>query len=225
MTRITNNKTAIEWLKENEPDAKINEDRTTVQVTTYCGRCGGTGRYGWQGVCWACNGRNSKITKQIPVKKYAQQEKAAKNRRDKAAKRRQEYAKNRQERLLEGQRDWCEKNGYGRITFDEKKQLQNEYWEKINRSKVHIGKVGMKIDLEVTFQRTVGFETAYGYMHIHKFHDEAENVLVWKTSCGIAQVGKLPKKGDKMRLRGTIKAHNEYRQCKQTVMTRCKLEM
>ena len=220
--RITNDTNAIEWLKEHEPNTVINENNT-VTVTKYCGRCGGTGRYGWQGVCWACNGRNSRTVTYMPVKKYAQQEKARYNRNVKKASQRQAQAERRREAILEGQRDWCEKNGYGRITFAEKKQLQKEYRDKMNASKVFIGDLGMKIDLEVTFMYSINFETSYGVMYIYKFEDEARNTLIWKTSINFRRIDDKINRGSTVRLKGTIKEHNVYKGEKQTVLTRCKV--
>lgn len=225
--RITNDEQAIQWLAEHEPQTEVRSDNT-VKVEKWCGRCGGTGFWSkghWvqNGVCFACGGRNSKTVTYTSVKKYAQQAKADYNRREKAAERRRQAAESHRQNVLEGQRRWCAKNGYGRITFSEKKQLEEEYKQKLNAAKVYIGDLGMKVTVEATYVYTASFDTNYGRMHIHRFEDMCGNVIVWKTSKGLYYPDNL-EKGDKVTIKGTIKDLNEYKGEKQTVLTRCKVE-
>jgi hypothetical protein len=61
-------------------------------------------------------------------------------------------------------------------------------------------------------------EGMYGATHIHRFKDENGNVFVWFSSReelnpGYTFTGK-----------GTVKDHKEYRNIKQTILTRCKFE-
>ena len=81
----------------------------------------------------------------------------------------------------------------------------------------HIGQVGDKVDLEVTYTRTGSFQTAFGTTWVHNFKDAAGNILIWKTSAcsGFEK--------DTLRIKATIKAHDEYNGVKQTVLTRCKI--
>lgn len=82
----------------------------------------------------------------------------------------------------------------------------------------HIGQVGDKVDLAATFKRTRWYDTRFGTTWIHIFEDESGNILVWKTSSGTDL-----ECGAKVRIKGTIKDHDEYNGVKQTILTRCKI--
>ena len=82
----------------------------------------------------------------------------------------------------------------------------------------HIGTVGDKVNMELTLTRTRYFDTQFGTTWVYTFEDEAGNVLVWKTANYLEQ-----EDGSKLRVKGTIKAHDEYNGVKQTVLTRCKI--
>lgn len=90
----------------------------------------------------------------------------------------------------------------------------------------HVGEVGKKLELVVTYTHTAQWANSYGYgywtegvTNLHSFKDEQGNILVWKTGTFIDAP-----EGTKMLLKGTVKEHSEYKGIKQTVMTRCKLE-
>ena len=82
----------------------------------------------------------------------------------------------------------------------------------------HLGQVGGKIEVEATFKRTRWYDTQFGTTWIYTFEDNDGNCLVWKTSASIE-----PREGDKVRIKGTVKEHDEYNGVKQTVLTRCKI--
>jgi len=108
---------AYAWLDANGIDYLEIVEGDKVRETHVCHRCGGTGIYSpYHGVCYACEGRNSRYVTLTPVKKVAQRLKANKREADKRA----AAAAERREASLERQRDWCEANGYGRVTFEEK---------------------------------------------------------------------------------------------------------
>lgn len=89
----------------------------------------------------------------------------------------------------------------------------------------HVGTVGAKLEVNVTYTSTAAWSNNYGYSwesqttYLHTFKDEQGNVFIWKTGNGIQS-----NQGTKMILKGTIKSHDEYKGIKQTVMTRCKVE-
>lgn len=89
----------------------------------------------------------------------------------------------------------------------------------------YVGNVGDKINAVVTFDHSAYFETHFGWqamtMYVHTFRDENGNALVWKTSS--ASLGNLTE-GDAVLLKGSIKEHGEYKDEKQTYLTRCKVE-
>ena len=108
---------------------------------------------------------------------------------------------------------------------EEKRAVENAKVE-------YYGAVKGKFELELTFDKIFGFDSAYGYQYIILFHDEENHVFKWSTSKGTYQCwcktngrdGFLEYEvGKKYTLKGTIKAHEEYRNVKQTVITRCKV--
>lgn len=90
----------------------------------------------------------------------------------------------------------------------------------------HVGQVGDKLEIVVTYTHTAQWANNYGYgywtegvTNLHTFKDEQGNILVWKTELFIDA-----DEGTKMLLKGTVKEHSDYKGIKQTVMTRCKLK-
>lgn len=77
-----------------------------------------------------------------------------------------------------------------------------------------VGEIGDRIEIEVVVKRAVPLEGYYGGV-IFTFEDDDENVFVWKTQPRPIEVG------SRIRLRGTIKAHNIFRDVEQTILTRC----
>ena len=80
----------------------------------------------------------------------------------------------------------------------------------------YFGKVGDRVELELTLVRTPGFNTAYGYMTVYTFEASNGATFVWKSTADAGM-----EIGEKAVVRGTIKAHDEFRGTKQTVLTRC----
>ena len=112
------------------------------------------------------------------------------------------------------------------------KNIAEEERAKANAEVEYYGAVGDKFELTLTFDKSFGFEGAYGFTYIHLFHDDENHVFAWSSSNGTYQCwcktngkdGFLEYEvGKKYILKGTIKAHKEYRNVKQTVITRCKV--
>ena len=101
----------------------------------------------------------------------------------------------------------------------------------------HVGKIGERISVEVTLVGEYEFTSfAFSYYgttsYIYTMKDEDENVFIWKTTSTMSiSLNKedsqwyFPHKGDKLRIRGTIKEHGEYKGTPQTVLNRCKYEL
>ena len=99
----------------------------------------------------------------------------------------------------------------------------------------YYGVVGDKFELTLTFDKSFGFEGAYGFTYIHLFHDDENHVFAWSSSNGSYKVeyaknvtwGGIEyveyEVGHKYLIKGSIKDHREYRNVKQTVITRCKV--
>jgi hypothetical protein len=88
----------------------------------------------------------------------------------------------------------------------------------------YIGNVGDKIDMIVTLDHVAYWENKFrawehNLTYLYNFIDENGNVLVWQTSKGLGI-----ENGAKVKVTGTIKEHNEYKEVKQTVLTRCKIQ-
>lgn len=112
------------------------------------------------------------------------------------------------------------------------KKIAEEERAKANAEVEYYGAVGDKFELTLTFDKSFGFEGAYGFTYIHLFHDDEGHQFKWSSSRGTYQCwcktngrdGFLEYEvGKKYILKGTIKSHEEYRNVKQTVITRCKV--
>jgi hypothetical protein len=101
------------------------------------------------------------------------------------------------------------------IEYDRERALR----EIENAKSQHQGNVGDKITVNLEHTGSYGYESDYGYMFIHLFKDENGNVYKWNTAksdcCGTTN----------LTVSGTIKAHSEYDGQKQTVLTRCKVQV
>ena len=115
------------------------------------------------------------------------------------------------------------------------KKIAEEERAKENAQVEYYGAIGDKFELTLTFDKIFGFETQYGYSYILLFHDNENHRFKWSSSNGNYKV-EYDKNADfggveycefevghKYRMKGTVKAHNEYRNVKQTVITRCKV--
>ena len=91
--------------------------------------------------------------------------------------------------------------------------LEKKEW----KNSVYVGTVGDKITVKVKVLNIYWFETQFGSCGVHKFLDNNGNIFIWKTG----HHGLVP--DDEIVLKGTIKEHNEYKEKKQTVLTRCKV--
>jgi hypothetical protein len=87
----------------------------------------------------------------------------------------------------------------------------------LNATRVYVGMVGQRATFgPLTCVRCSSFDTDYGTLYINVFNDASGNVLVWKTgSQSFAE-------GDTVTLKATVKEHSEYRDTKQTLLSRCK---
>ena len=70
-----------------------------------------------------------------------------------------------------------------------------------------------------TITGTSGFSTDYGYTTIVRFVCDAGNRFTWFDSSGNDY-----DKGDRVSIAGSLKKHDEYREIKGNILTRCKIE-
>ena len=89
----------------------------------------------------------------------------------------------------------------------------------------YVGKIGEKISVDVTYDHTAHYDFRMGWMEqrmfIHTFKDAAGNVLVWKTTSNSLYECE---EGQQYKLTGTVKEQSEYKEEKQTILTRCKIK-
>ena len=182
-----------------------------------CDRCGGQGgadawQYtGW--TCYKCGGTGQVHAKWIERTPEYEAKLLARRK----ARLEKQLAEHEQER----------KEAEARAEQIRKEQEAEE--ERIKAEKAiskYVGQVGDKLTVEGTFIKTAWFDTHIGWMeqrmYIHTFKDADGNVLVWKTSSGLGRLDL--ESGDQVEIKGTVKEHSEYKDEKQTVLTRCKIE-
>lgn len=89
------------------------------------------------------------------------------------------------------------------------------------RPSEYVGQIKDRLEMDLTVTRRIDIETDYGpygtMLHLTIMEDENGNIFVWKTS------SRSLIEGEKYRVKGTVKAHEEYDGRKQTILTRCKV--
>ena len=183
--------------------AYIRTDRNGTkyyQCTGTCPRCQGRGILGEfvnvnGGECWACggSGKSHWVEKEYtPEWKARLAERKAKREAVKAEKEAKEAAER--------------KAKYDAIiaSAEARKALSN-----------YVGEVGKRQAFTAVFEKCFIIETRFGFQRIYKFRDENENVYIWKTA-NIIHEGE----GAKLTFKATVKEHAEYKNEKQTVLTR-----
>ena len=114
---------------------------------------------------------------------------------------------------------------------EEKSKIKEE--EKIMEAEKleYIGKVGDKIQIQVTLENIFFYNSMYGMVTIYKFLDEDENILIWKTTSNLERIVTVDgekeceniQKGEMIQIKATIKEHSEYNGSKQTLVNRVKV--
>ena len=104
------------------------------------------------------------------------------------------------------------------VAYDKAMEREWERMRKVSAESAsnYLGEVGKRLDISVKKMCIVtSWESTFGTTFIYKIVDTCGNVLTWKTSVMVPDEVKT--------LKGTVKAHNEYRGIKQTELTRCKV--
>lgn len=98
---------------------------------------------------------------------------------------------------------------------EEERKAREARKAQAQKTSQYVGTVGDKVEMTVkNFRLLTSFETMYGVSFIYGWEDEDGNQYTWKTSNSFDSATTI---------KGTIKAHTEYRGVKQTEMTRCKV--
>lgn len=81
-----------------------------------------------------------------------------------------------------------------------------------------VGTIKERIVVEnVSIKCVARYETEYGVTNVYRMVDELGNIYVWKS-------GKYIEDAEKITIKGTVKAHSEFRGEKQTELTRCQVQ-
>ena len=95
----------------------------------------------------------------------------------------------------------------------------NEELRKKNLQSDYFGEIKKRYDLEVKYITSSNFEGQFGVTFIYSFRDETGNLFKWFTG---NEFNFHPDKTIKMK--GTVKKHDEYKGIKSTVLTRCAIQ-
>lgn len=120
------------------------------------------------------------------------------------------------------EKDYADRWQYGNYTevVNLVKARQAEYAPKSNSK--HIGAVGDKVEMRLTFKSEHSYETHYSYRgethYIYKFADADGNIIIWNTSSW-----KDLQQDREYTVKGTIKSHSEYKGDAQTELQRCRI--
>ena len=90
---------------------------------------------------------------------------------------------------------------------------------KDERESKFVGEVGVRDTFALTYTKTVSYEGAFGTGYMYFFRDKDENVFMWGTNKFLEF-----EKNEELEIIGTIKEHKEYKDIKQTIITRCKIK-
>lgn len=200
----------------------------------YIGVCNGkpVPSYVDQGVCFKCLGSGYAYESEIlmtPENKAKHDAKIAKEREKQAEKQKELdalYAKKEAERKAQEEAET-------KARAEEEAKIKAE-----KAMSQYRGNVGDKIDEQVTYLGSAHFEvksfSGFGTetIYIHNFRDNNGNKLVWKTNTNnfawkynekTNEFDRILDAGEKVNLKGSVKEHKEYKDEKQTFLTRCKV--
>ena len=190
-----------------------------------CDRCGGNGYYAIGvrngqpvlspydgGVCWQCLGKGKVLGRWIErTPEYQAKLDARRQAKLEAKLAEQEKIRKEAEAKAEAER------------------LAKEAAIKAQKAiSQYVGEIGQRLTIKATFVFGTCWNTKFGTQYLYNFKDANGNKLTWKTS-SIPMVlnseGKdvVINEGDQVTITGTVKEHSEYRDEKQTVLTRCRL--
>lgn len=202
-----------------------------------CDRCGGDGMYKWgaiingrpqySGVCFKCYGAG-KVHGTWIERTPEYQAKLDARRAAKA------------EAIAEQRRKEAEEAEAKRLAEEAERKAKIAAQKAISQ---YQGEVGQRITIDIVESHTTSFNTRIGWktetMYIHIMKDADGNVYTWKTQNSLGyyyedEKGWMEDKGKRyswheieddetITIKGTIKSHSEYKDEKQTVLTRCKV--
>lgn len=207
---------------------------TGVEACDRCGGAGGADKWRFTGfTCYKCGGTGTQPAK---WKEYTPEYEAKLE--ERRAKRRAKWLEEHKEELEAQEKAREEKRQQEEAERRLREEAERLEAERKAKSE-YFGEIGQKVDLTVTLIKEASFEIqsfrGFGTdtVRIFSFRDEEGHTFTWKTqgSVGWWTGGKKwegayvrCEAGDKIRIKATIKAHNEYKDEKQTELLRVKAE-
>lgn len=204
-----------------------------------CSRCDGKGVYiigvnnGQpvlspvdQGICFKCGGSK------VEWKKWKEYTPEYEAKLEERRRKRREKLEAEQEEERAKQEAWEEKK---RQAKEAERKAEEERIREEKAKSNFIGSIGEKIELKAIYVGTAFYErTSYaGFgterVNIHMFKDFFGNKIIWKTTASLGRWGdndewKPCYEGHSYLLKGTVKEHTEYKEEKQTILKRCKVD-
>ncbi len=98
------------------------------------------------------------------------------------------------------------------------KEVARREFAKASAASVHVGAVKARLDLTLTVTAVFDCESQFGVTHITTMVDASGNVFKWFASSERLAIGAT------YSIRGTVKAHGDYKGRNETTLTRCKTE-
>lgn len=179
------------------------------------------------GVCFKCLGSGFMRVKEIirtPENEEKYQRELA--RKAEQARKAQEEREAEEARLAEERRAEEERLEAERKAEEVRQEALRLAEETRKANSQYIGNAGEKLEIKAVYLFSAFFKVqdfynrnSYTTVYIHNFSDENGNTLIWKTERSINI-----EKGFAVTIKGTIKDHSEYKNEKQTILTRCKVE-
>ena len=186
-----------------------------------CSRCGGAGGAdAWKYTGWTCYKCGGKGTEHGTWKVYTPEYEAKLN-----ARREVKWAAQMAREAEQRAKEEAERKAKEEAERIEREKQEAERLAQKAKS-AFVGSIGDKIEFDGILEKCAWFEIpsfrGYGteLMHIYTFRDADGNAIVWKTTKGLGI-----ENGEKVHVKGAIKDHSEYDSEKQTVITRCKVEV
>ena len=99
-----------------------------------------------------------------------------------------------------------------------KREIERIVRQEKRKPSEYVGSARDKIEIVVTVAAIFGFETQYGYAKIVKMVNEEGDEFKWMTSSDLNV-----DRGDKVKIKATIKGHETYKGVKQTQLVRVKV--
>ena len=120
-------------------------------------------------------------------------------------------------------KSYCERRDFGLICSAvaayNREMSKREAKQQETKPSEWFGTVGDKVRVvDAKLRLLTSWDSQFGYTYMYKITAEDGTVFTWKTGKWLSNTDELP---EKISLKGSIKAHNEFRGVKQTELTRC----